>query len=97
MLDRNELARILQVSHSPCKFSQVNHTTCKFLQVNHLCKKLANSYKLTIFYEKLACSYKLTVQCRPGKIGYFNTSKNTKKVSVGIVDKEIEVDKHKQK
>ena len=36
MLDRNELARNLQVSHSPCKFLQVNHSTCKFLQDNHL-------------------------------------------------------------
>ena len=46
MLDRNELARNLQVSHLPCKLLQVdpstykllqvNHSTCKFLQVNRL-------------------------------------------------------------
>ena len=39
MLDRNELARNLQVSHLPCKFLQVNRLlqeTCKILQVNHL-------------------------------------------------------------
>ena len=36
MLDWNELARNLQVSHAPCKFLQVNHSTYKFLQVNHL-------------------------------------------------------------
>ena len=36
MLDRNELARNLQVSHSTYKFLQVNHSTCKFLQVNPL-------------------------------------------------------------
>ena len=41
MLDRNELARNLQVNHSPCKFLQVNHSTYKFLQVNHsTCKFL---------------------------------------------------------
>ena len=36
MLNRNELARNLQISHSPYKFLQVNHSTYKFLQVNHL-------------------------------------------------------------
>ena len=62
MLDRNELARNLQFSHSTYKFLQVNHSTykflqfkhstCKFLQVNHLLQETCKILQVNHFLQE---------------------------------------------
>ena len=65
MLDRNELARNLQVSHSPCKFLQVNHSTYKFLQVNHsTCKFLQVNHLLQETFKILQVNHLLQETCK---------------------------------
>ena len=94
-LDRNEVARNLQVSHSPYKFLQVNHSTCKFLQVNHLlqetCKILQVNHLLQETCKILQVNHLLQETC---KFLQVNHSVSTREVNSSTLRLHITKNKH---